>query len=67
VTSVTYHLTGGTLTDQVIATGTNTLYGWLSAWDTTSVPNGTYQLNSVASYAGGVSGASTPITITVSN
>jgi hypothetical protein len=67
VTSVSYELTGGTFTNQVIATGTPTLYGWLSAWNTTSVPNGTYQLNSVASYGGGVSGASTPITITVSN
>jgi hypothetical protein len=67
VTSVTYELTGGTLTNQVIATGTPTLYGWLSAWNTMSVPNGTYQLNSVASYGGGVSGTSPPITITVSN
>jgi hypothetical protein len=67
VTNVTYDLTGGTLTNHVIATGTPTLYGWLAEWNTTSVPNGTYQLNSVAFYAGGVSGASTPITITVSN
>jgi Bacterial Ig domain/Pentapeptide repeats (8 copies)/HYR domain len=67
VTSVTYELTGGTLTNQVIATATPTLYGWLAEWDTTSVPNGTYQLNTVASYGGGVSGTSTPITITVSN
>jgi hypothetical protein len=67
VTSVTYELTGGTLTKQVVATGTPTLYGWLAEWNATSVPNGTYQLNSVASYAGGVRGASTPRTITVSN
>ena len=67
VTSVTYELTGGTLTNQVIATATPTLYGWLGQWDTTSVPNGTYQLNTVASYGGGVSGTSPPITITVSN
>jgi Bacterial Ig-like domain (group 3)/Bacterial Ig domain/Pentapeptide repeats (8 copies) len=67
VTSVTYELTGGTLTNQIIATGTPTLYGWLAEWNTTTVHNGTYQLNSVASYAGGVSASSTPITITVSN
>jgi uncharacterized protein YjbI with pentapeptide repeats len=65
VTSVTYELTGGTLTNQVIATGTPTLYGWLAQWNTTSVPNGTYTLQSVASYAGGVSGTSAPVTITV--
>jgi uncharacterized protein YjbI with pentapeptide repeats len=67
VTSVTYELTGGTLTNQVIATGTPTLYGWLAEWNTTSVPNGTYELNTVASYAGGVSGMGPLITITVSN
>lgn len=67
VTSVTYELTGGTLTNQLIATGTPTLYGWLVEWNTMTVPNGTYDLNSVASYAGGVSGTSAPITIKVSN
>jgi hypothetical protein len=67
VTSVTYELNGNGLTNQVIATGFPTLYGWLSEWNTTTVPNGTYQLNSLASYGGGVSGTSPPITITVSN
>jgi hypothetical protein len=67
VTTVTYELTGGTLTNQVIATGTPTLYGWLAEWNTTTVPDGTYSLQSVAAYAGGVSGTSAPITITVSN
>ena len=67
VTAVTYELTGGTLTNQVIVTGTPTLYGYLAEWNTTSVPNGTYQLTSLASYAGGVSGSSPSITITVSN
>ena len=67
VTSVTYELTGGTLTNQVVATATPTLYGWLAQWNTTTVPNGTYTLHSVASYAGGVSGTSPPTTITVSN
>jgi uncharacterized protein YjbI with pentapeptide repeats len=67
VTGVTYELNGNGLTNQVIATGTPTLYGWLAVWNTTTVPNGTFQLTTVASYAGGVSGASPPITITVSN
>jgi hypothetical protein len=67
VTAVTYELTGGALTNQVIATGTPTLYGWLAEWNTTTVPNGTYQLTSVASYGGGVSGPSPAITVTVSN
>ena len=51
----------------MIATGTPTIYGWLATWNTTTVPNGTYALQSVASYAGGVSGASTPITVSVTN
>ena len=67
VTQVQYELTGGSLTDSVIATATATVYGWLATWNTTAVPNGTYTLQSVASYAGGVSGPSPGITITVAN
>jgi hypothetical protein len=50
----------------VIATGTATLYGWLAEWNTTSVPNGTYTLQSVGTTSGGTV-TSAPITITVSN
>ena len=69
MTQVNYEVSGGpaNLNDDVIATGTPTLYGWLAAWSTTGVANGTYTLQSVASYGGGVSGTSSPITITVSN
>lgn len=67
VSKVTYELTGGTLNNAVIATGTPTIYGWLAAWNTTSVPNGSYTLEGVASYSGGVSGTSTGISVTVSN
>jgi hypothetical protein len=67
VTSVTFELSGGTLSDHVIATGTPTYYGWLVQWNTTSVPNGTYTLQSVASYAGGVSGTSQGIMISIAN
>jgi hypothetical protein len=69
VTKVNYELSGGKkhLSDFVVATGTSTLYGWLAAWNTTGIANGTYTLQSVASYGGGVSGTSAPITITVSN
>ena len=67
VTKVQYELTGGTVNDAVIATATPTIVGWLAGWDTTTVPNGSYTLNSVASYAGGVSGTSIPVTIIVNN
>jgi hypothetical protein len=69
VTQVTYEVSGGpaNLSDVVVATGTPTLYGWLAAWNTTGLANGTYTLQSVASYGGGVSGTSAPVTITVAN
>ncbi len=67
VSSVTFEISGGTLSHHVIATGRATLYGWLAQWNTTSVPNGTYTLQSVASYPGGVSGTSPGITITVAH
>jgi hypothetical protein len=55
----------------VIATATATLYGWLAVWDTTSVPNGKYSLQSVGTYSVGpgtsANVTSAPITITVSN
>jgi uncharacterized protein YjbI with pentapeptide repeats len=67
VTTVVYELTGGTLNQAVIGTATPTIVGWLAGFNSTSVPNGTYTLESVASYAGGVSGTSAPVTITVNN
>jgi hypothetical protein len=67
VTKVEFHLTGGTLNDALIATATPTYYGWLAGWDTTTVPNGTYTLQSVAYDAVGNSGQSTGITVTVAN
>ena len=56
-------MSGGTLSDEVIATGTLTLSGWLAEWNTTLVPNGTYSLQSVGSDSGGVSGISAPVTV----
>ena len=69
VTQVTYEISGGPedLVDQVISGSTPTIYGWIGGWNTTSVPDGMYTLQSVASYAGGVSGTSAPVTVTVSN
>ena len=67
VSSVSFELSGGTLTDHVVATATPTLYGWLAQWNTTTVPNGTYTPRSVATYVGGVSRTSPGVTITVNN
>jgi uncharacterized protein YjbI with pentapeptide repeats len=69
VTTVTYELSGGpsNLSDQPIATGSPTYYGWLAHWNTTAVRNGTYSLVSVAAYLNGVSTTSAPVTINVTN
>ncbi len=70
VTQVQYEISGGpsNLTDSVIATVSKpSLYGWTASWNSTIVPNGTYTLQSVASYGGEVSGTGAPIAVTVSN
>jgi hypothetical protein len=69
VTYVAFELSGGTINgEQFIATATPTIYGWLAAWNTTSVPDGTYKVQSVASYSQYFSGGtSAPLTITVVN
>jgi hypothetical protein len=63
---VQFELTGGTLTDSVIATAMPTIYGWIALWNTTTVGNGTYTLRSVAS-SSGAGGTSAPVAITVNN
>jgi hypothetical protein len=66
VSQVQYELSGNGLSDDVIATAAPSIVGWLAYWDSASVPNGTYTLNSVAT-AGGLSGTSPPVTIKVNN
>jgi hypothetical protein len=67
VNKVSFELTGGLDNHTAIAHGFPTAYGWLARWNTLSVPNGTYALRSVASYANGEKGTSASITITVKN
>jgi len=67
VTKVQFRLTGGRLSDSLIATGSKTEIGWVADWNTTSVPNGRYTLQSVAYEAGGLSSTSPGVTITVAN
>ena len=67
VIQVQFEVTGGSLHDQTVATAVQTAYGWIAGWNTTSVPDGTYTLQSFASYSGGVTGTSSGITITVNN
>jgi hypothetical protein len=72
VSGVQFELNGGSLSDQVVGTATPTLYGWIAQWDTTTVPNGTYTLQSVATatqfpLASLITVTSPGITVTVNN
>jgi outer membrane protein assembly factor BamB len=64
VSKVEFHLTGGTYNDTLIGVASPTGSGWTYHWDTTTVPNGTYRLDSVATDPAGNVGRS-GITITV--
>jgi lysophospholipase L1-like esterase len=67
VAKVQFALTGGSLNQTVVGTAMSTLYGYLYQLNTTTVPNGTYTLQSVASDAGGNVGLSSGVQITIAN
>ena len=67
ITKVVFELTGISYTNQVIATGTLTPYGWAATWNTTTVPDGGYNLVSVATDANNVTSSSLPEPFGVSN
>ena len=67
VATVEFHLTGGSLNNALIATGTQSPYGWLAYWDSTTVPDGTYTLQSDAYDTAGNQGVSTAETVIVEN
>ena len=48
MTKVELRITGGLLRFQLIGTATKSPVGWLFYWNTTTVPNGVYRLQSVA-------------------
>jgi YVTN family beta-propeller protein len=66
--SVEFRLFGGVYgyNAPVLCTATPTLYGWLCAWNTTTVPNGSYELLSEAINAFG-SAFSSGVGVTVKN
>ena len=67
VTGVQYEVSGVGLSDYVIGSATATYYGWLFDWDTTTIPDGAYTLQSVASDAAGNSKPSSGLSVTVAN
>ncbi len=67
VATVQFVLTGGSYNKSVIGTPTPTIYGYLFNWNTTSVPGGTYTLQSLVTDNDGNTAYSTGTTITVDN
>ena len=67
VARVDFRITGGSLRSEFIGTATKTPDGWLFHWNTATVANGTYELQSVCYDAQGDSMQSAPITVTVRN
>jgi uncharacterized repeat protein (TIGR02543 family) len=67
VTGVTFIVSGGSLSNHVVGTAVATIYGWIALWNTTTVPDGTYTLQSLATDAAGDTAYSPAITITVEN
>jgi hypothetical protein len=67
LTKVEFRITGGQLRDFLIGTATSSVYGWYRSWKTTTVPDGTYIVQSVAFGATGKTGRSTGTTVLVVN
>jgi hypothetical protein len=67
ITSVQFVLSGGSISNAVVATGAPTLFGYVAQWDTTGIVNGTYTLQSEVTETGGTTALSPGITVTVNN
>ena len=67
ISKVQFEISGGSVSDQVIATGVPTAYGYLTAFDSSNFPNGTYTIRSVATDSQGLTGTSAPVSITIAN
>jgi hypothetical protein len=67
IASVQFEISGGSISDRVVGTGVSTIYGYLNEFNTTTVPNGTYTLQSVATDNQGLSTTSAPVSVTIAN
>ncbi len=67
VTRVEFQITGGGMRSRLIGSAIKTTFGWLAYWNTATVTNGMYELQSVCYDAAGKRTASKPVSITVSN
>ena len=67
ITKVQFVLTGGSFNKTVLGTATPTLYGYIFILNTTTIVDGTYTLQSLATDGSGNTTYSSPITITIGN
>lgn len=67
VEKVEFQITGGGLQNEAVIPAHESLFGWLGAWDTTTLPNGVYAIRSVAEDVFGQIARSSPIVVRVDN
>ena len=67
VRAVDFLITGGSYRDAKIGAGRLLPYGFTTEWQTTNVPNGTYEITSVGYNAAGQSSSSVNVTVKVKN
>ncbi len=67
ITKVQFTLSGGSYNKTVIGTAVASYAGYIALWNTTTVPGGTYTLQSLATDGAGNSSYSPGITVTVDN
>ncbi len=67
ITKILFRITGGGLSHQVLGIGKPSLEGWILLWNTTTVPNGAYELQSMAFDSAGKTALSRTVAITVDN
>ncbi len=67
ITSVRFVVTSALLSNHVVGNAALTLDGWITNWNTITVPNGSYTLQSIATERGGMTAISPGIVVTVDN
>ena len=67
VTSVQFVATGGASHNVLIANGKGSFYGWIAPWNSTTLPNGSYEISSVGYNANGQSSRSPAVTVRIQN